>query len=335
MLKIKNIGLLMISCLFLLIFSYGFLLSKQIKCNDNYSILTIPENATLSQVAHAINEESCININFFKFAMYMTFNQNNIKYGRYDLTYVNNLRDLINMITSSKSERVKVTIPEGLRIQDIALLLEDKMGLDVEKFIYLCYDSKLIKSLGFQNDIANLEGFLFPDTYIFLKSYTEEDVIIVLVNNFLKKYKKLLNENYKTRYTMEEIITLASIIQGEYMIPHSDELPLISSVYHNRLKKRMYLQADPTIQYILPGENRRLYNKHLQIESPYNTYKYKGLPPGPINNPSLDAIRAAINPADTDYLYFVADGKGRHIFTKTNKQHNKAKYQLKKNRKKY
>ena len=97
----------------------------------------------------------------------------------------------------------------------------------------------------------------------------------------------------------------------------------------------MHLQADPTIQYIIPGQNRRLYNKHLEIESPYNTYKYKGLPPGPINNPGLDAIKAAISPADTDYLYFVADGKGWHIFSQTNKQHNNAKQLLKSNRSKY
>ena len=113
------------------------------------------------------------------------------------------------------------------------------------------------------------------------------------------------------------------------------ERMLIFSVLINRLNKNMYLQADPTIQYILPGENRRLYNKHLEIDSPYNTYKYRGLPPGPINNPGLDAIKAAIKPMYTDYLYFVADGKGRHVFTKTNKEHNKAKNQLKKNRRKF
>ena len=120
------------------------------------------------------------------------------------------------------------------------------------------------------------------------------------------------------------------INQGEAM--YADEMPIISSVYHNRLKKGMLLQADPTIQYILPGKPRRLFNKHLKIDNPYNTYKYKGLPPGPINNPGLDAIIAAINPSKTEYLYFVSNLEGRHTFTFNSDQHNQAKLLMKQKR---
>ena len=130
---------------------------------------------------------------------------------------------------------------------------------------------------------------------------------------------------------MLEVTTLASIIQGEAI--HVDEMYIISSVYHNRLKKNMLLQADPTIQYIIPGKPRRLYNKDLDVESPYNTYKNKGLPPGPINNPGLAAMKAAFMPAETDYLYFVSDGEGRHIFTQTVEEHNQAKLEMKRKRK--
>ena len=126
---------------------------------------------------------------------------------------------------------------------------------------------------------------------------------------------------------MEEFVILASIIQGEAM--YVDEMKIISSVYHNRLEKNMLLQADPTIQYIIPGKNRRLYNKDLNIDNPYNTYKYKGLPPGPINNPGLDALLAAVNPASSSYLYFVANGEGRHTFTHTADEHNQAKLKMK------
>ena len=129
---------------------------------------------------------------------------------------------------------------------------------------------------------------------------------------------------------MLEMMTLASIIQGEAV--YDDEMSIISSVYHNRLNKNMLLQADPTIQYIIPGKFRRLYNKDLNVDSPYNTYKYKGLPPGPINNPGLKAMKAAIMPADTDYLYFVSNGEGRHIFTRNNEEHNQAKLELKRKR---
>jgi UPF0755 protein len=129
---------------------------------------------------------------------------------------------------------------------------------------------------------------------------------------------------------MLEMTALASIIQGEAV--HDDEMSIISSVYHNRLDKKMLLQADPTIQYIIPGKPRRLYNKDLDIDSPYHTYKYKGLPPGPINNPGLSALKAAIMPAETDYLYFVSNGEGRHIFTRNNEEHNQAKMELKRKR---
>ena len=123
---------------------------------------------------------------------------------------------------------------------------------------------------------------------------------------------------------------MASIIQGEAL--YEDEMSVISSVYHNRLKRRMLLQADPTIQYIIPGKSRRLYNKDLEVDDPYNTYKYKGLPPGPINNPGLAALKAAMNPVETNYLYFVSNLEGRHIFTHTSDEHNQAKQEMKKKR---
>ena len=165
-----------------------------------------------------------------------------------------------------------------------------------------------------------------------LKSYTEEDIIQVMVNQYNYNYDKYIKDaGERMNFSKLEITTLASIIQGEAM--DEKEMPMISSVYHNRLIKKMYLQADPTIQYIIPGENRRLYNKDLKVDSPYNTYKYKGLPPGPINNPGLAALIAATKPDKTDYLYFVADGSGKHIFSKTNSEHNRAKKHLFRKRK--
>ena len=204
--------------------------------------------------------------------------------------------------------------------------LNEKLQLNKNKFLKLCRDYNFASSLGI--DAPSLEGFLFPDTYILLKTYTEQDVITVLVNQFKFHYNKVNKKNVKLN--MREVITMASIIQGEAM--YKDEMEIISSVYHNRLKKNMLLQADPTIQYILPGKPRRLYNKDLVIDSPYNTYKYKGLPPGPINNPGLAAINAAVNPLETKYLYFVSNLEGRHIFSYTINEHNKAKHEMKRKR---
>ena len=309
-----------LSVIFFLIFSYAFLLFTKVKCNHIDYYVTIPKNATVHKTAEILDDNLCVNKTLFKITMKVTFNEKNIRYGRYDFKSVNNMRDLISMITSLSSDRVQMTVVEGLKMQDIALYFEKKMNMDVETFIELCYDKSLINSLGF-DDITSLEGYLYPDTYIFLKTYTESDVIKIMVNQFKYNFEEYVDN--KTNLTSNDLVILGSIIQGEAM--YSDEMNKISSVYHNRLKKDMLLQADPTIQYILPKKKKRILVKDTKIKNPYNTYINKGLPPGPINNPGIDALVAAGDPLETDYLYFVADKKGRHIFNKTFKAHLRSK----------
>ena len=171
-----------------------------------------------------------------------------------------------------------------------------------------------------------------PDTYVFAEGISEEQVMRFLIEQTLNIFKsdsvqKRMKELGLTRH---QVLTLASIVEGEAMI--DEERPLIASVYLNRLKIGMKLQADPTIQFLLPDGPRRLTYKDLQIDSPYNTYKYKGLPPGPINSPGYAAIEAALNPDKTNYLYFVADVDGRHIFSRTLREHNREKTRIKKTR---
>jgi|TARA_B100001105_G_scaffold79331_1_gene62840 UPF0755 protein len=153
----------------------------------------------------------------------------------------------------------------------------------------------------------------------------------------VEEYKKNFNDDLRMRMkdigmTEREVITLASIIEGEAI--YNRERPVIAGVYHNRLKLGMRLQADPTIQYIVEDGPRRLLKKDLKIDSPYNTYLNYGLPPGPINNPGLESIKAALYPADTEYLYFVARGDGYHNFSRTEEEHNKAKREFQKLRRK-
>ena len=173
-----------------------------------------------------------------------------------------------------------------------------------------------------------------PDTYVFAEGISEEQVMRFLIEQTLNIFKsdsvqKRMKELGLTRH---QVLTLASIVEGEAMI--DEERPLIASVYLNRLKIGMKLQADPTIQFLLPDGPRRLTYKDLQIDSPYNTYLYRGLPPGPINNPSKASILATLFAAKTNYLYFVARGDGSHVFTKTAHEHLKAKRKLNKLRKK-
>ncbi len=330
-LKIKAILFAIIFIFILLLGSYVAIISSKFYIAHPDNITVIKRGSNMGEVINILEENGCkFNSLYFSTIMRITGKDHKIKFGRYNFKGINTLGDLIRLITTESSERIKVTLIEGWTINEIAGEIEKKCEIDIKKFINLCSDYNFINTLGV--NAPTLEGVLFPDTYILLKSYTEEDIIQVMVNQYNYNYDKYIKDaGERINFSKLEITTLASIIQGEAM--DGKEMPIISSVYHNRLIKKMYLQADPTIQYIIPGENRRLYNKDLKVDSPYNTYKYKGLPPGPINNPGLAALIAAIKPDKTDYLYFVADGSGKHIFSKTNSEHNRAKKHLFRKRK--
>jgi UPF0755 protein len=228
------------------------------------------------------------------------------------------LKDLIEV----KQSFLVVTIPEGLPSRKIAAILQQKLEIDSLKIIALLNDSLYISQLGFET--KSLEGYLYPNTYNFTYGLSEKQIVNTLFGQFKLEYSDSLAERARDiNWSTSQVLTLASIIEGEAMI--DSEMVYISSVYHNRLKKGMKLQADPTIQFIIPDGPRRLLNRDLEIDSPYNTYKYAGLPPGPIGNPGIKAIKAALYPAETPNLFFVADGRGGHIFTKTLNQHLRAK----------
>ena len=310
---------------------YSIILGWEIDCLEPGDLISIPKGASAQSVAALLKENSCLQNEFiFKLALTLTMKNKRIIPGRYNVKGISSIGQLVKMITSQSSDRVTVTLIEGWAMERYAEELNKKLKIDTYDFLRLCKDFNFIHSLGI--DAPSLEGFLAPDTYILLRTYTEENIIRILVNQFNHNMQRIKDSSPLVNLNKREITTLASIIQGEAMFV--DEMPTISSVYNNRLKKGMLLQADPTIQYILPGKPRRIYNKHLKVDNPYNTYKYKGLPPGPINNPGYSALYAAAHPSQTSYLYFVADGEGRHIFSNSNEEHNQAKLILKQNRRK-
>jgi UPF0755 protein len=320
-----GIALVLIICILLV---YSTILSWDIHCLDPDRLITISKGSSAKSVATLLKEESCLeNETIFKLALTLTMKNKKIRSGRYNLKGIVTIGQLVDVVTSQSSDRVKVTLIEGWSLEHFSDELKKKLDIDSHKFLRLCRDYNFTHSLGIE--APSLEGFLFPDTYILLKTYTEEDIIRVLVNQFAHNIDEL-KQYSRVKLNTQEITTMASIIQGEAM--YEDEMPIISSVYYNRLKQGMLLQADPTIQYIIPGKPRRLYNKDLEVDDPYNTYKYKGLPPGPINNPGLAALKAAMNPAETQYLYFVSNLEGRHTFTRTVDEHNQAKLKMKEKR---
>ena len=307
---------------FIILF-YLLLSSIKVGCEDNNIVIIIPEGSSASSVAHLLYEKECFSksdVRIFKIIMKLTFREDKIYAGRYDLSGISRLGNLINMITSVSGSKVKLTFIEGWGVEKYASKLQKQIGIDSSKFVERC-KSDYVKEFGI--NAPSCEGFLYPDTYIFLTSYTEKQIMDKMINQFLHIYENFVNEKGALmNMSINEVVTLASIIQGE--AAKRSEMNMISSVYHNRLDRKMLLQADPTIQYIVPGENRRLWNKDLKVKSPYNTYIHKGLPPGPISNPGLSALIASVNPEKSNYLYFVSDAEGGHIFSKNVREHKAA-----------
>ncbi|MCK4384752.1 MAG: endolytic transglycosylase MltG [candidate division Zixibacteria bacterium] len=250
-----------------------------------------------------------------------------IQAGRYDFEKGMSLYSVFNRLVKGDVALNEVTIPEGLTIKQIAGILRREIEIDSSEFVRVAMDSQFAQN-NMDIPVSNLEGYLFPDTYKLSWGMPPEKVAQILVEQFKKTFTdSLLRRAEEINFSLSEVVTLASMIEAE--AKDGEEREMISAVYHNRLKRGMLLQCDPTVIYALSELDRPLLLKDLKIDSPYNTYKYPGLPPGPICNPGKASIFAALYPADADYLYFVAKGDGTHIFSTTLKEHNKAKIKIK------
>jgi UPF0755 protein len=215
----------------------------------------------------------------------------------------------------------KVTFPEGFTMTDITETLAASSLVNPDEFRGELARKDLLARLNLPGD--TFEGFLFPDTYYFAKTDPPAKIVEAMVSRFRQAIRPEDQEKAEGfGFTLLQWITMASMIERESSLP--DEHVTISSVFHNRLKKKMRLQSDPTVIYGIPNFNGNLTKLDLETPTPYNTYTRGGLPPGPIANPGESAIHAAVNPASTEYLYFVADQEGRHIFSKTYEEHLKA-----------
>jgi UPF0755 protein len=234
---------------------------------------------------------------------------------------------ILDQLRKGRIKLYRLTVPEGLTMEETAVAAADSGFCDMDHFLSLCRDPDFITDLGIPSH--TLEGFLFPETYFFQKTTRCRQVIETMVAMFFTVVTDQWEQKAKELgFSLQEIITLASMIEKEAAVP--SERPLISSVFHNRLKKGMRLQSDPTVIYGDPEFEGRIRTRHLQRKTDYNTYQMHGLPKGPIANPGAKAIEAALFPADSDYLYFVSRNDKTHYFSKTLAEHNRAvrKYQL-------
>ncbi len=229
------------------------------------------------------------------------------------------LWDILNEFEKGQVTLIRWTVPEGLTVSAIAELWEEADLGTAKAFQEASESPRLLERYGLADKTA--EGYLFPNTYKFAKGTKTEKVVEMMLDEFKQRWTDIFDEEAQNlRRTRHEIVTLASIIEKEAQ--SELERPRISSVFHNRLKRKWRLQADPTVLYALGNPDRLLTKGDLRIDSPYNTYIHKGLPPGPIANPGIDSIIAALRPEKTDYLYFVAIGEGKHHFSKTLSEHN-------------
>ena len=324
--KRKIFHLAVITFLSILLLSYSVLI-QPIQCEKLDFV--IPHGASLPYVISELEKCGCLsNGSYLKYMMIIMNKDTQIKPGKYNLSEVKNNYELSNLITSSNVNMIDVTILEGWSLEKISNLFSNRFNIDEDKFKSLCNNEDYIESLGL--DASSLEGYLYPDTYMFSENLVhsqnkEVEIINTLVSEFKRKYNKAVRGRIAHNLSMHEIVTMASIVQGECV--YTNEMDTVSSVYHNRLDRGMLLQADPTIQYIIPGPNKRLYNKDYTRyeENPYNTYSHKGLPPGPINSPGFEALKAAAYPAQTDFIFFVAKGNNLHHFTTNERDHINAK----------
>jgi UPF0755 protein len=230
-------------------------------------------------------------------------------------------QEVLNRLVIGKRIFLTVTIPEGLTIKEIAELLAKMQIADREKFLAAAADRELLATFGLED--KGLEGYLFPNTYQFTPMTSEKEIIVTMAEQFRKASEPIWAQiGSSDKLNRHEIITLASIIEKETGI--EAERPLVSAVFHNRLKRNMALQSDPTAIYGLKEFNGNLTRKDLKDQNPYNTYRIPALPPGPICNPSLASIKAALQPADVSYLFFVSRNDGTHLFSEDLESHNQA-----------
>ena len=285
----------------------------------------IEKGMSLNSLTNVLYEEGIIgNKSFFKYSVALRGLAGNIPTGTFAIEGNISNAKLIHTIFDEGPFRIKITLPEGLRSEKVLEKIENILETQNRR---LLSDSSFIEQFGIK--ATSLEGYLFPDTYYFFQGMMIEEVLTIMINQFWNNFNQtLIDRSNELELTIHEVVTLASIIEGEALF--DSERRTISSVYHNRLRKNIKLQADPTIQYLFPDGPKTLSTKHLTISSPYNTYIHYGLPPGPINNPGIKSIEAALYPEDTDYLYFVAKGDGYNVFSTNQSDHLKAKREYKK-----
>ena len=329
---IFTLALLIIILFSFIALYFGYFMISPAGIDKEETIFMVKKGSGLRAVANDLQKKRLIKSkDLFILCAILKGGTKDIKAGEYSLNQSMSPVTIFNILSTGAIKTYTVTIPEGLTAQQIADLLATKNLINVREFISLVMDKTLTATYNI--DGTSLEGYLFPDTYVISRDTDAQELINLMVTRFQKIFTALLNNRESTPGSLlsaKDIVTLASIIEKEG--GRAEEKPIIASVFLNRLKKRMRLESDPTVIYGLKNFNGNLKKKDLRTPGPYNTYVNYGLPPGPIANPGRESLMAAIKPAKTNYLYFVAKNDGSHHFSTSLSEHNKAVFRYQKRR---
>jgi UPF0755 protein len=330
----RLVGFIGLAVVVALIFGFNYVLDYSHKFsapteNSKEVLVSIPQGASYPQIAKILFDNGVIrDQGAFLLAIRIKSKLKQsvaIKAGEQALDPSMNTWETIKTLVNGNFKFYPFTIPEGRNLREIAATVQNAGLGSAQDFLRLCYDKAFIKSLGIDAD--SLEGYLFPETYNFPKNTPIKTIITAMTDQFFKVWKKYNTLAAAKGLSLNEVVTLASIVEKE--TGASQERPLIAAVFFNRLDKKMRLQTDPTVIYGIPNFNGNLTKADLETPHAYNTYVIQGLPPGPIASPGEDSIKAVLNPAKAKYLYFVSKNDGTHHFSNTLAEHNKmvAQYQ--------
>lgn len=290
-----------------------------------HTFVEIPHGTSRWEIAATLHREGVIR-NRFAFGLFSEWHfRRPMQAGEYLFDQPLDSRQVFWKISRGQIYVHSVVVPEGWSIYDIASDLQSQSVCSRQAFLAAAHDTSLISDLA--PHAGSLEGFLFPSTYKFTRHATCEQVVAEMVGEFRSEWRGLDpsgSTTFPDGLTLEQVVTLASLVERE--TPNPAERPLVAGVFYNRLHRGYRLQCDPTVQYALEIDGRSEKSVHAQdlsVDSAYNTYEHRGLPPGPIANPGEASLRAALDPAATDYLYFVANDRGGHFFSRTLAEHNR------------
>lgn len=285
-------------------------------------VVEIPPQRGVLQIAGLLEDAGVIRSpEGFALLSLLRGSARSLKAGEYEIPKDATTLTILRLLESGKVKPHLVLLQEGATLRGLARLLEAERLARAEEVVRLASDSWFVQALGV--DAGSLEGYLFPDTYHFFRGMTAQEILARMVHRLRETLTtEILAQAEARGLTAHQLLTFASIVEKEAVVP--EERPLIAAVFWNRLRLEMPLQADPTVQYARGDSNQALTRADLQLDSPFNTYRYRGLPPAPIASPGKAAILSVLSPAEVDYLYFVSIDGRRHFFSTTLDQHNSA-----------